>query len=122
MFDPVKEPLDQIALPVDPSGEGEALFAVGLRRDVGPSLPFSCLCPDSVAVIALVGKKNVTLAEVIGQRVGLGTIGNLAAGQAKVDGSAFRIDKRVDFAREPTTGTSHATIVCIPLFPVAACW
>jgi hypothetical protein len=27
----------------------------------------------------------------------------------------------VDFAREPTAGTSHATIVSIPFFPVAAC-
>lgn len=122
MFDPVEEPLHQIALPVDPTAEGESLFAVGLRWDVGPSLPFSCLCPDSVAIIALVGKENVALAEVFGQCVGLSAIGNLAAGQAKVDGSAFRIDKRVDFAREPATGTSHATIVCIPLFPVAACW
>jgi hypothetical protein len=27
----------------------------------------------------------------------------------------------VDFAREPAAGTSHATIVSIPFFPVAAC-
>jgi hypothetical protein len=28
----------------------------------------------------------------------------------------------VDLAGEAPTGTSHATIVEIPLFPVAPCW
>jgi hypothetical protein len=28
----------------------------------------------------------------------------------------------MELAGEPATGTSHAAIVSIPLFPVAACW
>ncbi|VTZ64365.1 conserved hypothetical protein [Sinorhizobium medicae] len=56
------------------------------------------------------------------QRVGLGAVGDLLASQTEADGATFGIDERVDFAREPATGTSHAAIVSIPLFPVTACW
>ena len=43
---------------------------------------------------------------------------DLPGGQTQGDGTGFRIDERVDFAGEPPTGTSHATIVKSPFFPV----
>jgi len=65
---------------------------------------------------------GVTFAEAVRQRIGFSAIGNLPAGQAERHWPTFGIDERVDFTRKPAAGTSHATIVSIPLFPVAACW
>lgn len=122
MFDPVEEPFDEIALPIEPGGKGETALAIGLRRDVGPGFPFDRLGADGVAVIAPVGQQDVAFAEVLDQRFGLGAVGDLARGQAEGDGAAFGINERVDLAREPATGTSHAAIISTPFFPVAACW
>lgn len=122
MFDPVEEAFHEIALPIDPVGKGEAAFAVGLRRDVGPGFPFGRLGADGVAVVAPVGQQDVACAEVLDQRFGLGAVGDLAPGQAEGDGPAFGVDERVDLAREPATGTFHAAIISTPFFPVAACW
>ena len=41
--------------------------------------------------------------------------------QAEPDREALRIDDRVDFGRETTTGATE-TMISIPLFAVAACW
>ena len=43
LFDAIEEPLHQVPLPIDPGRKGEGSPAVGLRRDVGPSLPLSDL-------------------------------------------------------------------------------
>ena len=112
----------EIPLPIDPAREYEGALAVCFRRDVGPGLSLGRLGPDGITVITLVGKQDVAFAEVFRQRIGFSAIGNLPAGQAERYGPTFGIDERVDFARKPAAGTSHATIVSIPLFPVAACW
>ncbi len=122
LFDPVEEPFHEVALPIDPAREDEGCLAVGFWRDVGPGLSLGRLCPDSVAVVALVRQQDVALAEAVCQRVGLGAVGDLARGQAEVDGAACRIDEGMDLAGKAPARTSHAAIVCIPLFPVAACW
>ncbi|SCZ20666.1 hypothetical protein SAMN03080610_00168 [Afifella marina DSM 2698] len=51
---------------------------------------------------------------------GLSVMG-LSCGQAKPDREALRIDDRVDFGREPASGTTE-TMISIPLFAFAACW
>ena len=51
---------------------------------------------------------------------GLAVMG-LTSGQAQPDRETSRIDDRVDFGREPTSGTTE-TMISIPLFAVAACW
>ena len=123
MLDPVEEPLDQISLAIDPGGKGEATFAVGFRRDVGPGFVLLGLFPDGVAVIALVGQQGDAFVEnAIQQGLGLDAVVDLPRRQPQDDGTAFRIDERVDFAGETATGTSHAAIVGIPFFPVAPCW
>lgn len=108
-------------MPVNPAREREGALAGRLRRDVGPGLALGRLGSDGVGVIALICKQDITFAEVVRQRIGFSAVGNLAAGQTERDWTTFGIDERVDFAREPTAGTSHATIVSIPFFPVAAC-
>jgi len=122
LFDPVEEAFDEVPLPIDPPGESEAALAVGLRRDVCPSLPLGGLGANDVTVVALVGQQDVAFAKTIDQGFGLGAIGDLTGSQAEGDGPPFGVDERVDLAGEAAAGTSHATIVSIPLFPVAACW
>lgn len=122
LFDPIEETLYEVALPVNPLREDEGALAVCLRRDVGPSLSFSSLGPNGVGIIALVGQQDISLVELVRQRVSLGAVGDLAAGQTEGNGTPFRVDERVDFACKPAAGTSHASVVSIPFFPVAACW
>ena len=45
----------------------------------------------------------------------------LPCGQAQPDREALPIDDRMDFGREPASGTTE-TMIPIPLFAVAACW
>lgn len=108
-------------MPVNPAREREGALAGRLRRDVGPGLALGRLGSDGVGVIALICKQDITFAKVTRQCIRCSAVGNLAAGQTERDWTTFGIDERVDFASEPTAGTSHATIVSIPLFPVAAC-
>jgi len=122
LFDSVEEALDRVALAVNPARKGKALLAVRLRRNVRPGFPLRRLGTDGIAVVALVGEQDVALAEGVGQSLRLLAVGNLPGSQPQSDWAAFRIDEGVDLAGEPAAGTSHAAIVCAPLFPVAACW
>lgn len=45
----------------------------------------------------------------------------LACCECEADRSTIGSDNCVDFGGQAATGTSHAAIVLIPLFPVAAC-
>lgn len=92
-----------------------------LRRNIGPGLSRGSPGPDSIAVISLVGQQDVSFTQFVCQRVGLGAVSNLSAGQTQVDGAPFAVDERVDFARKSAAGTSHAAIISAPFFPVAAC-
>lgn len=109
-------------MPIDPARKHEGALTITLRRDVGPGLSLGGLSPNGIRVTTLVGQQDVPLAKLIRQRVGFGTIGDLSTSQTQIDRATFGIDERVDFARKPAAGTSHATIVSIPFFPVAACW
>lgn len=57
----------------------------------------------------------------IEQGVGSLPVITLPGGQAQSDREALRINDRVDFGREPTSGSTE-TMISIPLFAVAACW
>lgn len=52
--------------------------------------------------------------KLVRQRVGLGAVGDLAAGQTEVDETPFGVNERGNFARQPAAGTSHTSIVSIP--------
>ena len=56
----------------------------------------------------------------IEQTVGSLAIMALPGGQAQPDREALPVDDRVDFGREPASGTTE-TMISIPLFAVAAC-
>lgn len=88
MFDAVEETLDEVALAIEPRREGERALAVCLGWDVSPGLSLPCLGADGVAVVALVGQKNVALAESVDQGFGLPAVGNLPSRQAQGYGAA----------------------------------
>ncbi len=122
MFDAIKEPLDQISLAIHPWREREDVLTVGFGWNIGPDFPFCCCLADRIGIISFVRKQRAACLDAFNETLGLRAICNLSAGQAKIDRAAFRINNCVDFACEAAAGTSHATIVGIPLFPVAACW
>lgn len=122
MFDAVKEALDQISLAIHPRREREDALAVGFGRNIGPYFVAFCGLADGIGVVSLVRKQRAAFLDTSHEAFSLRAVRNLAARQAKIDRTAFRINSCVDFACEAATGTSHATIVGIPLFPVAPCW
>lgn len=63
LFDPVEEAFHEVPLPIDPARGGKASLAIGLWRDVGPSLSGRCLGANGIAVISLVGQQDVSLAQ-----------------------------------------------------------
>jgi hypothetical protein len=54
VLDAVEEALDKVALAINPTGEREALLAVGSCRNVGPGVLADSGPADDIAVIALV--------------------------------------------------------------------
>lgn len=122
MLDAVEEAFDQIALPVEPGREGEALFAVGARRDIGPGVLAGGDFPDGVAVVALVGQQRGALGHGVEQGLGFLAVVDLTAGQSQGNGTAISVNEGMDLAREAASRTSHATISGSPFFPVAPCW
>jgi hypothetical protein len=122
VFDAIKEPLDQISLAIYPWREREDVLTVGFGRNIGPDFPFCGCLPDRIGIVSFVRKQRAACLDAFNETLGPRAIGNLSAGQAKIDRAALCINKCVDFAREAAAGTSHATIVGIPLFPVAPCW
>lgn len=57
VLDAVEEPLDEIALAIDPAREGEALLAIGARGDVCPSVLTGGGFTDGIAVISIIGQQ-----------------------------------------------------------------
>jgi hypothetical protein len=55
------------------------------------------------------------------QRVGDLPVVRLSGGQAEPDREALRVDDDVDLGREPAARSTE-TMICTPLFAVAACW
>ncbi len=80
------------------------------------------LFPDAISIVSFVSKQRAAFFDARHETFSLRAISNLTTRQAKIDRTAFCINNCVDFACEAAPGTSHATIVGIPFFPVASCW
>jgi len=122
VFDAIQEPLDQISLAIYLWREREDVPTVGFGRNIGPDFPFCCCLRDRIRIIGLVRKQRAACFDAFNEALGLRAVSNLTTRQAKIDRTAFCINNREDFACEAATGTSHATIVGIPFFPMAPCW
>lgn len=57
--DKVEEAFDEITLPIKPAREGEPLFALGPRWNVGPYVLGSGSFTDSAAVVSLVSPSRL---------------------------------------------------------------
>ncbi len=91
-------------------------------RDIGPDFEVCCCLADCVGIVSLVRKQRAAFFIARHETFSLRAVSNLTTRQAKIDRTAFCINNCVDFACEAAPGTSHATIVGIPFFPVAPCW
>lgn len=76
--------------------------------------------PDAVGVGGFVRQHDGARAEATEPRIGDLPVVRLTGGQAEPDRKALRVDNNVDLSREPTSA-SNETVICTPLFPVAAC-
>jgi len=77
---------------------------------------------NGVAVVGAIREQDRIWPESVEHGDGGLAVMGLSGRQDEIDGPAFGIDKRVDLGRKSAAGTSHATIVMVPLFAVAACW
>ena len=75
---------------------------------------------DAVGVVGLVRQHDGARAEMVEQRVGDLPVMRLPCCQAEPDREPLRVDDDVDLGREPAPGATE-TVICTPLFAVAAC-
>jgi len=96
-----EEPLDQVALAVEPLAEAGLPAPVALRRYVGGGTLVLDQLADTVGIVGLVGQHDGAWTEAVEQRVGDLPIVRLPCCQAEPDREALRVDDDVDLGREP---------------------
>lgn len=116
-----EEPLDEVALAVEPFAEARLPLAVALGRDVGRGALFLDQITDAVGVIGLVRQHYGAWAEMVEQLIGDLPIVRLPGGQTEPDREPLRVDDDVDLGREPASAATEA-MIWTPFFAVAACW
>lgn len=121
VFELAEEAFDPIALAIDPGAKGKAVLAAAFGGNICPGLPLPCQVSQGVGVIGLVGQQDGALAHLLQHRFRHAAIMGLPGGQIETDRQSVRIDNSMNFCGQAATGTSHAAIVLIPLFAVAAC-
>lgn len=104
-----------------PFHQREAGLAVLFCRNVSPGLFFFGQFAQSIGVVGAIGEQDGAFAHALQHRLCHPDIVSLPCCQTETDRSAVCIDDRMDLRRQAAAGTSHAAIVSIPLFPVAAC-
>ena len=90
---------------------------MGLGRDIGERAILAKRCPDAIGILGFVRKQDCSAINMGQQIVGSGAVMALSGSQAQSDREALSIYDRVDFGREPTSGTAE-TMISIPLFAV----
>lgn len=121
MLEPVEEALDPVSELVGKGAEHRRVDTVIKRPDVCIRALIRDFRPQRIAIVAAIGQQHAAFAEQT-QHVGSArAIVSLAFRQLDVDRETVRINERVDFGREPTTGTAHATASTAFFSPLAAC-
>jgi hypothetical protein len=96
-----EEPLDQVALTIEPLAEARLPLAIVLRRDVGRGTLVLDQLADAVGIVCLVGEHDGARAELVEQPVSDPTVVRLSCRQAEPDREALRVDNDMDLGREP---------------------
>ena len=119
ILDPAEAAFDDVASSVGSFVEAMDANAIGFVGDYGLGAALDDLCPQIVAVVALVGKQSAHL-RCERQNVGRSRdVGILARRQMKNHGPAKRIAQRMNLGRAPAVGTADR-LVALPPFPPEA--
>jgi hypothetical protein len=114
--------LDKVPFAVQSYAEVWFRPPVGLGRDIGERSFLTERCPDAIGILGLVSEHDGYGTHIVEQAVSRLPVVALPSGQAQPDRETSPIDARVDFGREPASGTTETIISRPPLFAVAACW
>ena len=100
MLELAEEPLDQIALAIEPLAEAWFPFAIGFGRNVGDRALGLDEVADAIGIIGFVREYDGALIETVEQMICRWPIMRLICCQAEPDREPLRVDDCVDFGRE----------------------
>jgi hypothetical protein len=116
-----EEPLNEVALAVELRAKVRLRPPVHLERNIGEGAFLAEGCSDAISIVCLICEHDRSRAYMAEEVVGNLPVMGLPGSQAQSDREALPIDDRVDFGRQPASGTTE-TMISTPLFAVAACW
>ena len=122
-FQMANQPLDTVALAIDPLVPADQCLAVRARRDHGPHARLAETVADRVAVVALVGDQVAGLD--FGERAErfeLRAVGRFAAGEMEGEREAGGITETVNFTGEPAPRAAKSLFASPPFAPAADTW
>ncbi len=96
-----EEPLNQVALAVEPLAEARLPAPIASGRDVGRGALVLDQRADAIGVVGLVRQHDGAWPEMVEKSVGDLPVMLLPGGQAESDWESLRIDDDVDLGREP---------------------
>src|SRR5262245_18162574 len=99
-----------------PPGLPRAMRSAG---DVGNGALSPDMGADSIRVVCFISDHNRTRLEPVEQGLGVGDVMGLAGRDQQAYRAAFRVDPCVDFRREATSASAHATISTLFFAPEA---
>ncbi len=121
MFEFIEEPLDKIALSVEPTAEGRGTEPVRHGADISPGAAFGEALAKGVGIIRPIRQENVPGPHGVKHVLGAAAVMSLPLGQLERDRQAVGIDEDVDFGRQPAARATHATGSDGFFLPFAAC-
>ena len=122
LLDAIEEALDEVALAVDPSTEGEGALADRARRDVRSGIAAGDEGADAVRVISFVGDDGRSGRDGVEQLGRHRRVAGLSGRQLEAHRAPFGVDESMDLGGQAATGMSHARIGRSPFFAPAPCW
>jgi hypothetical protein len=104
-----EEPLDQVALAIEPFVEPWHIDPVRHGFDIGLGVAFGEALAQRIAVVSPIGEQNVTVHDRVQHVLGAASVMGLAFGDLQKDRQAAGIDEGMDFGGQPVPRTAHAT-------------
>jgi hypothetical protein len=121
MLEFIEEPLDEVALFVEPLAEPWRFEPSADRPDVGPGATFGQTLTQGVGIISPVAQQHVAASDRAQHVFCAVPVMGLAFGELEQDRQAAGINERVDLGRQPAARATHATGSRRFFWPLAAC-